>query len=299
MTHQSYPPVALVTGATTGIGLAVLRELQRNSFRIIATARPTSLARFAELGIVESPSLLIRALDVTTTRVAHELFSEIERLWDGVDVLVNNAGIAYRSVVEQISEPEEQAQLATNYFGPMNLIRCALPTMRRKRSGHIINISSVGGMMAMPTMGAYSASKFALEGASESLWYELRPYNIHVTLVEPGFINSNSFKQVILSAGAKRSLASGDNYSAYYTEMASFIEKLMGYAWATPEDIASKIIRIINSTNPPLRAPVTPDAHLFALLRRALPRRIYHSLLYHCLPGISKWGHAANYRDHQ
>src|SRR5690606_2444621 len=132
----------------------------------------------------------------------------------------NNAGLAYRAVVEHVNETERRAQLDVNFRAPMELIRLVLPHMRARRAGRILNISSVGGMMAMPTMGIYSASKFALEGMTEALWYEVRPWNIKVSLVQPGFIRSRSFERTRytdLSEPASRQV--DDPYFTHYQHM--------------------------------------------------------------------------------
>ena len=147
-------------------------------------------------------------------------------------------------------------------------------------------------MMAMPTMGAYSASKFALEGASEALWYELRPWNIQVVLVQPGFVHSESFHRVRWSAGAETSATGRDGYTVYYETMGAFIGRLMNSSLASPESIARKIMRSMEKRRPKLRVPATPDAYFFYLLRRLLPRRWYHWILYRNLPDISRWGAA-------
>lgn len=145
--------VVLVTGASTGIGLALIRQLQAaGSFRIVATARKSSLNRFDEAGIQETDRLRIRALDITNCEEREALLSEVEVEWGGVDVLVNNAGVSYRAVQEHLTDEDEKHQFDVNYFAPMRLIRRVLPNMRRQKRGHIINVSSVGGMMAMPTM---------------------------------------------------------------------------------------------------------------------------------------------------
>ncbi len=148
--------------------------------------------------------------------------------------------------------------------------------------------------MAMPTMGSYSASKFALEGASEALWYELKPWGINVTLIEPGFIHSNSFKNVYLSDKAKHSILKNDTYNIYYLSMRDFIEKIMKMAISTSGDIADKIITVVKDKNPPLRVCATIDAYFFSYLRRILPRAIYHAILYRNLPNIKKWGNEKN-----
>lgn len=281
--------VILVTGTTSGIGLELARKLVARPGRLILTARESSLNILRDEGFVENERLRIRALDVSDFAAIHSLIYEIDAEWDGVDALINNAGISYRSVVEDMTDHDEMRQMATNYLGPMCLIRSVLPMMRRKRAGRIINISSVGGMMAMPTMASYSASKFALEGASEALWYELRPWNIQVSLIQPGFIRSESFRRVCYS---ENYLAREDYspYRAYYEQMERFVTLMMEHAPQTASDIADLILYTLDRRRPPLRVPATLDAHLFALMRRLLPRSLYHRLLYLLLPGIRQWG---------
>lgn len=292
--NRSYPKkddrVVLVTGGASGIGLALIKMLKDTNFRVVATARASSLPRFEQHGIEENERILIRPLDVTKLDEHSKVINEICQTWGSIDVLVNNAGIAYRAVMEEMYPAGERIQFATNYFGPMHLIRLVLPFMREKLSGHIINISSVGGMMAMPTMGVYSASKFALEGASEALWYELRPWGIQVSLIQPGFVHSNSFRNVRLTEKTRRTLKNGDSpYYAYYANMTPFIERMMNFSPATPEKIARRIIKTLKQRNPRLRIPATPDAWLFYYLRRLLPRRLYHFVLYRGLPKIDTW----------
>jgi hypothetical protein len=235
--------------------------------------------------------MLLLPLDVTSDVDRQEVVRTVERLWGGVDVLVNNAGISYRAVSEHVSEAERLAQMSANFFGPMELIRLVLPHMRAQRFGHIINVSSVGGMTAMPTMSIYSASKFALEGASESLWYEMRPFGIRVSLVRPGFINSDGFTKVRLSEQGKIALMDpNDAYHAHYANMGELIEGLMTLTFHTARDVAETIMETIEQRNPPLWISGTWDAYLFGLLRRFLPSGVYHRLLYAGLPRIWEWG---------
>lgn len=288
-------PTVVITGASTGLGLATARRLlAADRWRLVLTARRSSLGRFAEAGIVESDFVHLRPLDVTVPDERAALVFEAERDWGGVDVLVNNAGVSVRSVVEHVTEADRMNQLDINFRSPMELTRLVLPGMRARRSGRILNVSSVGGMMAMPTMGVYSASKFALEGACEALWYEVRPWNIHVTLVEPGFINSDGFERVRWThLGQVAAADPADPYHAHYREMSRFIERIMRFTVATPESVARRVERLILRRRPPLRAAVTPDAWAFSLLRRLLPRDPYHWLLYRMLPNIRAWGPAA------
>lgn len=292
---QARSRVVLVTGASTGIGLALARRLlARADLRVVLTARASSLPRFAAEGIVESDRCRLRALDVTSSDDRQRVVEEAEADWGGIDVLVNNAGVAFRSVGEQIEADELRRQLDVNFLGPMELARLCLPSMRRKRAGRIVNVSSVSGMMAMPTMGAYSASKFALEGASESLWYEMRPWGVHVTLVQPGFIHSDSFENVVVSRAARSAMDNpADPYHAVYSSMAPFVATLMGRTLATPDSVARRVIAVIDHPRPKLRVSATLDARFFYLLRRWLPRFVYHHLLFLALPSVRRWGPGA------
>ncbi|MFT5680245.1 MAG: short-subunit dehydrogenase [Myxococcota bacterium] len=283
--------VVLVTGASIGLGLAIAQALMTTPRRLILTARVSSMKRFAEAGVVESDRIWLRPLDVTNAEQRVAIIEEAAEKWGGIDVLINNAGISYRSVVEHVQEEERLAQMGINFRAPMELTRLVLPGMRARRYGRIINISSVGGMMAMPTMAVYSASKFALEGASESMWYEVRPWGISVTLVEPGFIRSSSFEKVRLTemSAASRS-DDADPYHTHYARMEPFIARMMSLSLVTPKRIARRVLRLMDHPDPPLRAGVTPDAMVFDLLRRFLPRRLYHWILYRSLPKIRTWG---------
>lgn len=273
--------VVLVTGASTGIGRALIHILASTpSYKVIATARKESLGRFSEH---ISPNVEYRSLNVVSKEERVSLINEIEEKFGGVTILINNAGVSFRSSIEDISENEELLQMSTNYFAPMELIKLSLPSIRRNK-GRIINISSVSGMMAMPTMGSYSASKFALEGASESLWYELRPWKIPITLIEPGFVRSNSHEHVLRS---EKSLTS-KLYEPMYQEMERFVAGLMKRAFATPESVAECIVRVMKMKNPPIRVLPSFDAQFFFYLRRFTPRRIYHSVLYAMIPHIKK-----------
>ena len=281
----------LITGASTGIGLAMARALAKTRHKVFLTARQSSLARFDVHAVGESENIRIRPLDVTVEEQREAIIAEAERDWGGVDVLINNAGISYRAVVEHVEEHERLAQMDVNFRSPMELIRLVLPGMRAKRAGQIITVSSVGGMMAMPTMAAYSASKFALEGAHEALWYEVRPWGIRVSLVQPGFVHSDGFQKVRYTPKSGRSEHElADPYHEHYVNMAPFVAKVMKSSRATPESVAGVVLKTMRRNRPPLRVPATFDAFGFSVLRRLLPRSTYHWLLYRMLPRVDTWG---------
>lgn len=290
-TPQNYKPVILVTGCGSGIGYAIAKLFHDKSmYRFVATARSGSLDDLKQK-FPESDRYLIRELDVCDLSSHDRVISEVIEKWGAIDILINNAGISYRAVVEHMSDEEERHQMSVNYFGPMSLIRQVIPYMRNKGRGKIINVSSVSGMLAMPTMASYSASKYALEGASEALWYEMRPFGIDVCLVQPGFIRSGSFKNVYLSKKSKESLVEPeDAYKEYYANMGPFVQKLMGLSFTRPERVAELILDVVLTVRPPLWIPATFDAEFFYYLRRIFPRRILHPLLFRFLPGIKTWG---------
>jgi len=281
--------IVLITGCSSGIGRELLTIFNRSPFKIVATTLPESFSELKRDPIAGSERIWIRRLDVVDYQKASQIVAETTEKWGPVDILINNAGISYRSVVEDMTVEDEQTQMQINYLGPMHLIRECIPAMRERRSGRIINISSVGGMMAMPTMASYSASKFALEGASESLWYELKPWNIKVTLVRPGFINSLAFRKVFYSSKRKETQGSSP-YDSHYENMTQFVEKLMQRSPCNSESVAKAIFKVARAKRPRLRVPGTTDARIFYFVRRLLPRFLYHRLLYHFLPGIRQWG---------
>jgi short-subunit dehydrogenase len=287
---QSFKPVILVTGCGSGIGRALAEKLYDiENYRVVITARTGSLASL-RAEFKESDRFWIRQLDVTNPKQREALFAEIRSEWEGVNILINNAGIAYRSVLEHMAEADELRQMDTNYFGPAALIRLALPYMRKIGRGKIINISSVSGMLAMPTMASYSASKHALEGMSEALWYEVRPLGINVSLIQPGFVRSSSFEKVYFSRKSDPEIDRRDvTYQDYYENMAPFIERLMRLSRATPELLADLVVRVIQTEDPPLWIPATVDAVAFSLLRRWLPHRLLLALLFSLLPGARRW----------
>ena len=289
-TPQTFKPVILVTGCSSGIGLALAQILRdRHEYRVVVTTRRRSLpdlvARFPE-----TERFWVRPLDVTSPDERTSLIAEIERHWSGVNILVNNAGISYRAVVEHMSDADEFNQMNTNYFGPVSLIRAVMPHMRQMGRGKIINVSSVSGMLAMPTLASYSASKYALEGVSEALWYEARPLGINVTLIQPGFVRSQSFQKVLYTEQSKPENGDLGTYGDYYANMTPFIAKLMNRSLTSADQVARLTLQAIKTENPPLWIAATWDALIFYYVRRLVPRRFLLPLLFHLLPGARQWG---------
>jgi short-subunit dehydrogenase len=286
---NSFHPTILITGCSSGIGLALAEKLYSQSeYRVVVTARKQSF-EVLKSKFPDTSTFLVRSMDVTLEQERAQVLKEIATLWGGVNILINNAGVSYRAVVEHMTIDEEQHQFDTNYFAPVALMRAVLPYMRACGRGKIINVSSVSGMLAMPTMGSYSASKYALEGISEALWYEVRPLGINVSLVQPGFVRSKSFLNVKYSQQSGPEHGIDGLYADYYQHMTPFIERLMGLSFTTPEAVATKILKIIKTKNPPLWIPATLDAKVFYYLRRFVPRKILLELLFATLPRVRHW----------
>jgi short-subunit dehydrogenase len=290
MRPNTYRPVILITGCSSGIGLELAKIFSKiTNYRTVVTARSASVSRLAEM-FRDLENVKVLELDITVEESRNNVVNRVMQEWGGVDILINNAGISYRSVIEHMTNKDELLQMATNYLGPMALIRAVLPQMRPKGRGKIINVSSVSGMLAMPTMASYSASKAALEGASEALWYEMRPFGIDVSLIQPGFIHSESFKNVRYTEMARNSENGRDDYSAFYQKMKPFVSRLMDISRTPAQKVAYLILLVVQTERPPLWVPAGLGAEFFYYLRRLMPRRLLHPLLFRCLPGVKHWG---------
>lgn len=213
--------VALVTGSSSGFGMLAVVELAKNGFHVIATMRDLSKkGKVQELLIENNLTDMVRfeQLDVTDTDSIHRISLVIHSI-GRVDVLVNNAGYAAGGFAEEVSMEEFRKQFDTNFFGLVEVTQAVLPFMRQQSYGKIINISSISGLIGFPGLSPYVSSKYALEGFSESLRLEVKPFGIDVFLVEPG-----SYRTKIWSSGKKISDRSLQSNSPYY----SYMEKIVG-----------------------------------------------------------------------
>ncbi|WP_314193236.1 SDR family oxidoreductase [uncultured Arthrobacter sp.] len=186
--------VWFITGAARGMGVDLAKAALDAGHRVVATARDAAKVT-AVLG--DHENLLALSLDVTDAAASAAAVEAAVGRFGSIDVLVNNAGNFYAGYFEEISDEQFRKQMETNFFGPLNVTRAILPVMRRQRSGHVITITSAAGIIGQEFCAAYAASKFALEGWMESLQYDVQPYGIHTTIVEPGF-----FRTELLVEGA-------------------------------------------------------------------------------------------------
>src|ERR687892_2400257 len=207
--------VAVVTGSSTGMGYETSLALARNGFITYATMRNLNKAEnIKSVATKESLPIRIKQLDVTDDASVKTALQAISSETGRIDLLVNNAGYALVGALEQTSMDEIKAQFETNFFGAVRMMQAVIPIMRKQRSGKIVNITSIGGRITIPLNSIYHGTKFALEGLSESIQYELEPFGIKLILIEPGAVGSNFWKNWKMATKAERS---GDNpdYSQY------------------------------------------------------------------------------------
>jgi NAD(P)-dependent dehydrogenase (short-subunit alcohol dehydrogenase family) len=263
-------PIAIVTGASSGFGLLTTLELAKSGFKVIATMRNTIKASdllYEANKLNIEPLIHVHPLDVTEESSIEKLAELIDSL-GRVDVLVNNAGYAAAGFVEEITMEEYRRQFETNVFGVFAVTKTVLPYMRRQKEGKIINVSSISGKVAFPGLSPYVASKHALEGWSESLRLEMKPFGIEVALIEPG-----SFKTNIWSTGKQvtsLSLQEDSPYYEYMKEIEEYIQSGEG-KFGDPQEVAAKIAEISKQKNSTLRFPIGKGVQATLMLKNMIP----------------------------
>jgi NAD(P)-dependent dehydrogenase (short-subunit alcohol dehydrogenase family) len=250
MSSSANDKVAVVTGSSTGIGYETSLILSRNGFLTYATMRNLNKSEnIKSAATKENLPIQIRQLDVTNevsvTNAIQEISSEAGR----IDVLVNNAGYGLNGAFEDLAIDEIKAQYETNVFGLIRTTQAVLPIMRRQRSGTIVNISSGAGRFGFPSSSAYVSTKFAVEGLSESMSYELEPFGIRVVIVEPGVIRTNFLDGVVV---AKKSKDQNSPYSQMMQKVTAGFEEMMKNA-SSPDVVAKVVLNAIRDKNPNLR----------------------------------------------
>jgi len=270
--------VALVTGASSGFGLLTSITLGRRGWRVLATMRDLnrrekleSAARAA--GVLERLEFI--ELDVTNSDQIAAVASLIAARGTRLDALINNAGFALPGFADDVTDTELRQQFDTNFFAAAAVTRAFLPQLRRQGSGHIVMVSSISGRMGFPGVGSYSASKFALEGWTESLRYELKALEIHVALVEPG-----AFETDIWTRNAKLAASLLDPNSPNASRIPAWRRRVEGQRErADPQIVADTIAAIVENPRPRLRYVVGKDAKMGLMLRRLLPWALFERLI--------------------
>ena len=250
----------LLTGASSGIGAAIVARLVREGHRVVGTSRHG--------GVATPGGAELLPLDVTSDASVGACVQRFLAREGGIDVLINNAGYLQSGSIEEVTLEQAHAQLETNYFGAVRMVRAVIPSMRERGQGLIATTSSLAGLVPLPFWGHYNASKFALEGLMETLRHELRPFGISVSMVEPGAIKTPFFR----APDATPLPAYSPCRERFFEAMRNVEKKAPG-----PEVVAEVFARLVRSKHPPLRNRVTSEATLFSLLRWALPSGAFES----------------------
>lgn len=252
------PRVALVTGASSGIGAAIAALFHRKGYTVFGTSRSANQDQDSQR---EFPML---QLDVDSDSSAKSCVDAVLARARRLDVLVNNAGFVLSGAVEETSVDEAKQQFETNFFGVARMVQAVLPTMREARSGRILNIGSLAGLLAIPYNAYYAATKFALEGYSEALWFEVEPFGIAVSLIEPGFVRTP------ISQATRYSAQSIPAYDGPRDRALAVLERSIP-AGIAPEVVAETVLRAAQTRNPRLRYRVGTDAQWLPRLKSAAP----------------------------
>ena len=266
--------VVLVSGASSGIGKCCAEYLSQQGFRVYGTSRRTDSTE-SEQGPSNTNLFQMIQMDVTDESSVKNGVDTIIARESRIDVVVNNAGIAIIGSLEDTTIEEAKSQLETNFFGALRVCRAVLPVMRRQSTGYIVNISSIGGIIGLPFQSAYCASKFALEGAMETLRLEVRPFGIHVVLIEPGDFQTDITRHRQKAAESTRN----SDYRDTFQKVVRLVE--IGEREApTPEPIARLINKIIHMNSPRLHYTVGKISQRIAVpLKKILPSRLFESLI--------------------
>ena len=251
--------VAVVTGGSSGNGLETSLLLAKNGFYTYATMRNTDKStRIREIAKSDGVPLEILQLDVADDKSVVDAIDIIGNRHQRIDVLVNNAGYEHHGAVEELSMDEIRSQFETNFFGAVRVIKAVLPMMRKQRSGTIVNVSSIGGLIGVPLNSAYVGSKFALEGFSESMKYELEGFGIKVILIEPGAVKTNYLDN---AKQAQKAMNPDSPYAEFSKKMSAGVkERFKEASSSSPNQVAQVILSAIKSEKPNTRYLVGNDA---------------------------------------
>lgn len=259
----------LITGCSSGIGYATCLVFARNNFMTYGSVRDISKAeKIQEITNSEKLPLKIVRLDVNDGESIRIAIQSIVSDSGRIDVLINNAGYGMFGPIEEISIEEIKKQFETNFFGTIRLIKAIVPIMRKQRNGTIVNISSMVGRFGVPLNAAYVSSKFALEGLSESISFELEEFGIKVILVEPGVVKTNFFQNLKIKGT--------DAKSPYYKLMdrrITFLKTAMKNSLSSSDQVANTILHAVNSRDPDLRYVIGNDATNSIHMRNSLADR--------------------------
>ena len=259
--------VALITGCSSGIGYETALMLARNGYYTIATMRnvkkSNSLLKTSE---EENLPLKVLELDVNDVTSIERAISQVEKEAKRIDILINNAGYGLVGFFEELSLDEIRNQFETNFFGVLNITKKVIPIMRSQKSGTIINISSGAGQVGFPGISAYVSTKFAVEGFSESLTYELSPFGIKVIIIEPGVIKTNFFNNCTIS---EQPAKNESPYSRSLDKLQKDIDMMQEHA-TSPAEVAKMILQVLKTDEPKQRYIIGNDVAMILEAKKNL-----------------------------
>jgi len=247
----------LITGASQGLGLTLAKQLLLNDQRVIITTRDVYKI---DRAFLDHPNLEAINLDLTDEEAVKRAIDLVISKYGYVDVLVNNAGHGFVGAIEETSAKEAELVMAINVHATLRMIRLVLPHMRKKRSGHIINLSSIAGLIGSSGWGLYNASKFAVEGFSEALYQEVKDLGIKITIVEPGAVRTN-----FLAGSLKSSKVIIDDYAATAGQRRKTLAGNNGNQPNDPQKVVNAIYDVVQMPAPPFRLLLGPDAYQRAM----------------------------------
>ena len=245
--------VWFITGAGRGMGVDIAQAALAAGYVVVATGRNRDAVANA---VGETDDLLVVELDITSPASAEAAVQAASDRFGRIDVLVNNAGNFFAGFFEELSPEQFEAQLTTNLLGPLNVTRAVLPVMRKQRSGHIVTISSTAGIVGQEFCSAYAASKFGLEGWMESLRFEVEPFGIHTTIIEPGFFRTD----LLTKESTAYADLSIDDYAERTAQTRPAWEAMSGKQTNDPAKLAKALLTVVDQEQPPLRWVAGADA---------------------------------------
>lgn len=272
----------LISGAGSGIGLASALYLAQQGWRVYATVPADAQGAGVEAAAAtHGVSLRVRTLDVTDRHSIAAAVAAIVEESGGIDAVVHSAGLGLRGFFEDLADAEIRRVFDVNVFGVMALTRAVLPAMRRAGRGRIVIVGSVGGRVASMSLSGYCAGKFALEGFAESLWMEVQPFGIHVSIIEPGMVMTPHF--TTHRGRAEAAMRPESPYYAWFVRHEQLVDTILGSQWIMPADVARTIHRALTARRPRVRYAVGRGARAVIFLRRIVPHtwfeRIYFGRL--------------------
>jgi NAD(P)-dependent dehydrogenase (short-subunit alcohol dehydrogenase family) len=277
MGYSTNQKVAIVTGSSTGIGYETSLALARDGFITYATMRNLNKAEnIKSIATKEKLPLHVKQLDVIDDASVKNAVQAISSETGGrIDVLVNNAGYGLNGAFEDLSMDEIKAQYETNFFGLIRVTEAVLPIMRKQKSGTIVNISSGAGRFGFPSGSAYVSTKFAVEGLSESISYELEPFGIKVVIVEPGVIRTNFGNGLVV---ARKSQDPNSPYSQMMKKIGTSFEELMKNS-SFPDLVANVVLKAVKDENPNLRYLAGNDVEQWLGAKRNMSDEEFYKMM--------------------